>query len=127
LSFWTLSSFYLKQHFGDWTLPASSGEKPTQLGSIDRASPYLYREGPNEWTSYVRAEAELSLLKKKREVFLMKLAFYKQVLLKLCNPDWSSILLFYEVQHHSVIIVVSKIFQQDISCLVLVLVSRYRD
>jgi hypothetical protein len=48
LIFWTLSIVlfvYLKQRFGNWTLPLSSGEKPTQLGPIDRASPYLRRYG----------------------------------------------------------------------------------
>jgi hypothetical protein len=28
---------YLKQRFGDCSLPPSSGKKPTQLGPIDRA------------------------------------------------------------------------------------------
>jgi hypothetical protein len=35
------SVVYLKQRFGDWALSASSGKKPTHLGSISRASPYL--------------------------------------------------------------------------------------
>jgi hypothetical protein len=35
------SCFYLKQHIGNWTLPLSSGKRPTHLGSVDRASPYL--------------------------------------------------------------------------------------
>jgi hypothetical protein len=33
--------FYLKQYFGNWTLPPSSGTKPTKLESIDRATPYF--------------------------------------------------------------------------------------
>jgi hypothetical protein len=35
---------YLKQCFGDWAVPPSSGRKPTHLGPIDRDSPY-------SWTS----------------------------------------------------------------------------
>jgi hypothetical protein len=35
------SCFYLKQCFGDWTLYLCLGKKRTQLGPIDRASPYL--------------------------------------------------------------------------------------
>jgi hypothetical protein len=35
------TSVYLKQSFEEWTLPPSSGKKPTELGPIDRASPYL--------------------------------------------------------------------------------------
>jgi hypothetical protein len=44
LTLWTLSIVqfcYLKQCFGDRTLPPSSGNRPTQLGPIHRASPYL--------------------------------------------------------------------------------------
>jgi hypothetical protein len=33
--------FNLKQRYGDWILPPSSGKMPTQLGPIDKASPYL--------------------------------------------------------------------------------------
>jgi hypothetical protein len=33
--------FYLKQRFADWTVPLFSGEMPSQLGPIDRTSPYL--------------------------------------------------------------------------------------
>jgi hypothetical protein len=36
----------LKQRFGDWTLPSSSGEKHTQLGPIVRASPHLKTPEP---------------------------------------------------------------------------------
>jgi hypothetical protein len=32
--------FYVEQRFGNWTLPSSSGKKPTQLGPVDRASRY---------------------------------------------------------------------------------------
>jgi hypothetical protein len=46
LIFWTLSiALYYKQRFRDWTRYPSSGEDPTQLGPIDRASPYLPRQG----------------------------------------------------------------------------------
>jgi hypothetical protein len=44
LTFWILSivlSLFKRTRFGDWTMSLSSGKKPTQLGSIDRASPYL--------------------------------------------------------------------------------------
>jgi hypothetical protein len=34
------SSFYLK-HLWDWSLPLSSGKRPTQLGLITGVSPYL--------------------------------------------------------------------------------------
>lgn len=30
--------FYLKQQFGDWTLPLCSGKEPAHLGPINRAS-----------------------------------------------------------------------------------------
>jgi hypothetical protein len=40
LDYYPLSCFYLKQRFRDWTLPPSSGEKPTNLAPIDN-SPYL--------------------------------------------------------------------------------------
>jgi hypothetical protein len=43
-----LSYFYLKQHFGDWTVPHSSGKMPAQLGQIDRASPCLRRPEPTQ-------------------------------------------------------------------------------
>jgi hypothetical protein len=39
--------FNLKQRFGDWTLSPSSDKKPTQLGPIDRASPYLRTQDPD--------------------------------------------------------------------------------
>jgi hypothetical protein len=44
--------FHLKQCFGDWTVPPSSGNKSTHSGPIDRAS--LYRVDK-------RMEAESSL------------------------------------------------------------------
>jgi hypothetical protein len=33
----------LKQHSRDWIVPPSSASRPTQLGSIDRASLYLQK------------------------------------------------------------------------------------
>jgi hypothetical protein len=36
-----LSYFYLKQRFWDWIVHLFLGKKPTQMGPIDRASPYL--------------------------------------------------------------------------------------
>jgi hypothetical protein len=44
LTFWTLfiiPFFYLKQRLKDWTLLPSSGNRLTQLGPINTASPYL--------------------------------------------------------------------------------------
>jgi hypothetical protein len=48
---------FLTLRFGDWILPPSSDKMPTQLGSIDRASPYL-RISEIEIGSGLRTEAE---------------------------------------------------------------------
>jgi hypothetical protein len=55
LTFCTLSLalfFYLEKRFGDWYLPPSSGIMHTQLGPVDRASPYLRTPEPTHDRKY---------------------------------------------------------------------------
>jgi hypothetical protein len=40
--------FYFKRRFGDWIQSPSSGKEPTQLGPIDRATPYLRTPAPTQ-------------------------------------------------------------------------------
>jgi hypothetical protein len=39
INFLDITHRHVKRRFEDWTLPPSSGKKPTQFGPIDRASP----------------------------------------------------------------------------------------
>jgi hypothetical protein len=50
---------YLKESFGDWTLPLSSGKKLTQLGSIDRVKS---RSSDDMEASYLTMEAWSNIL-----------------------------------------------------------------
>jgi hypothetical protein len=46
------SYFYLKQRFGDGTVPPSSGKMPTQLGPVDNVSPYFRTPEPTQGMIY---------------------------------------------------------------------------
>jgi hypothetical protein len=43
---------FFKQRFGHWPLPLSSGNKPTQLDPINRASSYLQTQEPTQGRIY---------------------------------------------------------------------------
>jgi hypothetical protein len=64
LEHYQLPCLYLKQRLRDWTLPPSSGTKPTELGPIYRASE-ISGPMPIDWAklstlSYLRMEVECS-------------------------------------------------------------------
>jgi hypothetical protein len=76
--------FYLKRHFGDWTVPPFSGKKHTLLSSNDRASPYLRTPETMFWIKTGR----WILPNKSVIAFQTNLVYFLPFLFKLFLNSW---------------------------------------